>query len=249
MTPPAGSGLEQRVQALEKLVQQLGSSEALVPNYLTVDQAGRVGASFAGHVHAQGLDLDAGASSTPPDQDRVRWIRQSDGAVVAQEFGYTNPGSATLELGGRPAVATDRAYSRLNAYASDGTSVGAQIYASYQQSPASAAVVAGAIGSVRVIIDNTGASDYLQVGSTQAAAANWGVSSFVGNGTNSSGGLNVAHGLVRTPGFAIATIIGIGAYSEQSAAADATNIHPAFITPSGTFANGTTYFFYWLAIG
>src|SRR4051812_19156724 len=58
-------------------------SEALEATYLTVDPAGRVGASFTGKVHAQGLDLDAGTTGTPPDIDRVRWLRTTDAKVVA----------------------------------------------------------------------------------------------------------------------------------------------------------------------
>lgn len=51
-------------------------------------------ASFNGYVHAsKGLDLDASTGvGTPPDIDRIRWIRQSDGSVVADLVAQSNAG-------------------------------------------------------------------------------------------------------------------------------------------------------------
>lgn len=93
----ATATLEDRVSALERAVQS--GRDQLTPNYLTVNADGSVGADFSGHVSAQGLDLPAGTSSTPPSQDRVRWLRGSDGSVVADVTAYEVANQATLRLG------------------------------------------------------------------------------------------------------------------------------------------------------
>src|SRR5947209_231784 len=92
---------------------------ATVPNYLVVNPDGTIGANFTGHVHAQGLDLDAGTSSTPPDTDRVRWVRTSDGAAVAYLAGYSTAGQEVVGVGARAAVQAD--LSRVSLHAEDDT--------------------------------------------------------------------------------------------------------------------------------
>lgn len=53
-----------------------------------VDAQGHITYDFTGHIHAQGLDLDAGADiATIPNDRRVRWQLQSDGSVVADVYG------------------------------------------------------------------------------------------------------------------------------------------------------------------
>jgi hypothetical protein len=103
-----GSGtLEQRLAALEQYVETLAQSvqgEQLVPNYLTVNPDGTTGASFTGHVHAQGLDLDAGTGATPPSTDQVRWLRTSDGAAVATVGGFDQAGLTELLLQAIPSA-------------------------------------------------------------------------------------------------------------------------------------------------
>lgn len=69
-----------------------------VPNYLTTDSTGHVGANFTGKVHAQGLDLDAGLSPAGPDINKVRWIRQVDGAVIADIIGFPNQTGVGTQL-------------------------------------------------------------------------------------------------------------------------------------------------------
>lgn len=54
-------------------------ADSIQPNPFTIDPAG--------NVQVVGLDLPAGTSQTPPAQSRVRWIRQSDGAVLAEQLG------------------------------------------------------------------------------------------------------------------------------------------------------------------
>ena len=52
-------------------------------NYLTLDANGRVGAEFSGHIIAEGVDLDASTDAAIPEDDKVRWLREGDGAYVA----------------------------------------------------------------------------------------------------------------------------------------------------------------------
>lgn len=235
-----GATLDQRVTALEQLVQQLGSSEALVPNYLTAAPDGTTGAAFTGSVSVPEGGLPIGVqpahaigwrnASATPAHPLASWIEgiYAGGSVHAlvSEVDGDPAGSVQTQMiaGGLGPLTQMLLTLKGNG---DGTS---QTF-----------VLGGADGK----------SSFLQLTTAggAAAAVNWGVGSFVGNGTNSSGALNVPHGLPRTPGFYVACILGAAAYMEAAAAADANQIHPAFITPAGTFVNLTTYFFYWAAIG
>jgi hypothetical protein len=58
---------------------------------------GHVSYDFDGHVHAQGLDLDAGTSNDPPDDRKVRWLT-TNGAMVAEVFGWTGATDAEAML-------------------------------------------------------------------------------------------------------------------------------------------------------
>jgi hypothetical protein len=58
------------------------------PLFVTVDpETGEAAFDFTGHVKAEGLDLDAGETATPPDDRRVRWLR-GDGSSVADLLAY-----------------------------------------------------------------------------------------------------------------------------------------------------------------
>jgi hypothetical protein len=82
-----------------------------------VDPQGHVTYDFDAHIHARGLDLDAGASNTPPADRRVRWLRTSDGAALADVFGFDDGlesglfATATNVGNGSKALATVRAIS------------------------------------------------------------------------------------------------------------------------------------------
>lgn len=68
-------------------------ADSMVPSYLTVDGQGRVTAEFEGHVSAAGLDLLAGTTISPPDDRKVRWLREADGALVAELAAYETAAS------------------------------------------------------------------------------------------------------------------------------------------------------------
>jgi hypothetical protein len=57
---------------------------------MVIDAQGRVTYDFAGHVHAVGLDLDAGTGAEPPADRRVRWLKPNGdpaGQLLTYAFG------------------------------------------------------------------------------------------------------------------------------------------------------------------
>lgn len=92
-------GLEERVAALEQALAGLGVGDSYSPAFMTVNPDGSITFDFTGHVHAEGLDIDAGLIDDPPDEHRIRWLRASDGAAVADfqayEDGNSPPNAAT----------------------------------------------------------------------------------------------------------------------------------------------------------
>ena len=55
-----------------------------------VDAQGRVTYEFEGVVHAEGLDLESGAGFAEPF-NQIRWLRDADGAVVADLYCFHDP--------------------------------------------------------------------------------------------------------------------------------------------------------------
>lgn len=70
------------------------------PIFTTRDPVtGAVLFDFTGHIHAEGLDLDATESAgTPADDNSIRWIRQSDGQVSSRVGTFSIPGSERLTV-------------------------------------------------------------------------------------------------------------------------------------------------------
>ena len=85
--------LDEQVASLEQRFAELEAAtlaDTISPNYLTVNPNGTVGANFTGHVAAAGVDLPAGVSASPPSDSRVRWLSQTDGAVLADLTAFTS---------------------------------------------------------------------------------------------------------------------------------------------------------------
>jgi hypothetical protein len=131
----------------------------------TVDAQGNVTYDFAGHVKAFGVDLPAGDNATPPDDRKLRWLRNSDGAVVAIEYGYSAGGvfnelieTVFADPGGGSAAALSAARNA----ADGGGSAG--IAANAGPGAGAMSVTAQALpGLTRVVIDSAGKSDYVQL--------------------------------------------------------------------------------------
>jgi len=58
-------------------------TDTLQPNVLTVNPDGTIGANLTGHLKAQGVDLPGGTTNSPTSDERVRWLAQSNGSVLA----------------------------------------------------------------------------------------------------------------------------------------------------------------------
>jgi hypothetical protein len=59
-----------------------------VDTYMTVQPDGSILFDFQGHVHAQGLDLDAApVAAGPPAVNSVRWLDAANGALIASVVG------------------------------------------------------------------------------------------------------------------------------------------------------------------
>lgn len=87
--------INNRLAVLEQSSKRI--DETFTPNSYSVDAAGNVNVS--------GINLPAGTNATPPTRSRIRWLRQSDGSVVADIDAY-------YQTGGTPVSAMT-----LNAYA------------------------------------------------------------------------------------------------------------------------------------
>lgn len=97
--PPVGV-IDSILARLARLEQQAAppSSEQLQPNYLTVDPSGRIGATFSGHVKAQGVDLPQAGGTPLVPVSALDWL---DAAGNVQEF-IQGSATNTLELSATP---------------------------------------------------------------------------------------------------------------------------------------------------
>jgi hypothetical protein len=143
-----------------------------------IDDQGRVTYEFGGHVHAQGLDLDGGTTDTPPADRRVRWLRSSDGAAVAEIFGYQQFESGLIANAVDPDGGI--AFSELGA-------LSASHFAYVRASTQSAGNPNSALDTVRanagpagaIIITGIGLSNFLQI-PLQNLHADLGTATFAG---------------------------------------------------------------------
>jgi hypothetical protein len=134
------------------------ADETLTPTYLTIAPDGTISANFSGHVQASGVDLPAGVDAvTATNNSRVRWLRTSDGAVVASIFAFDNGAQAQVSL-----------------LAQHGASSSAIIPIA---TAGGAAVRALANGILKLIVDETGASDFEQLSAKNVASGYAGLNS------------------------------------------------------------------------
>jgi hypothetical protein len=113
---------------------------------------GTVTYDFDAHLHARGVDIDVGLTSTPPNDRRIRWLR-ADGGVVAQLFAYQDAQFVEGNL-----ITTPDNGARLSQIS--GLYIGATDVISARAlvtNPAKAPAT-----QTRTIIDDTGASNFVQ---------------------------------------------------------------------------------------
>lgn len=166
--------LDALARRVNDLAQDVASgAEVLQPNYLTIDpNTGVVGADFTGVISALGVTLPSGDTLTPPATNRVRWVRQSDGSVLADIFGASlsvPPATPkrTIRLlahGNNSEPEADAVLQALNDDTNDTALVDAQV------SNGDPAVTVTTTLQFRVVLRDDGASDYLQGGQAQLSS-------------------------------------------------------------------------------
>lgn len=143
-----------------------------VPNYLTVAPSGAVGAVFPGGVQMP----EANDVVLPPANTRsLRWVRESNGATVANIYAVNHDGSGPANLviksAGVPDLPGPSQSGNVELWAESGAVGAAEVRARAGVTP----------GKVAVILDSTGRSDFL-LKPTAAAAG------IVLGQTNNNGG-------------------------------------------------------------
>lgn len=222
--------VEDRLARLEALVGKPGGDVINSKVGQQVAKDGTVTYDFAGHVKATGLDLPAGiAFATQPDEDKIRWIRQSDGSVVAEQYSYRDAGNGgSLELSQRLLEEKGTAGVNVQARGPDGDTPQVSLLRSHAPAggfphsrielDVTAPTAARSRGQVRVragdsstefeagvtdklLLDETGQSDYLcrRFGGSTGRYSTGTSSLEVGTGFNFSLPKNLPHGLGRVP--------------------------------------------------
>lgn len=157
VTDQAFAQLQQQVADLQ---QQLAGQQldTLQPNYLTVNPDGTISADFTGKINALGLTLpgDGALTGDAPD-NLIQWIRSSDSATVANLYG-------AIDLPGTPEAG--QTYARIEAGAPDNLSEWAilQLYGNHPPPFTGQNRINCEVGGQEVtLIDDTGASSFLQL--------------------------------------------------------------------------------------
>lgn len=219
------------------------------PNYLTIAADGSTGAVFAG-----GVQMPEANDSVlpPPNTKSLRWVRASNGAMVANIYATTHDGSGPQNLVVKSAAAPDPgSISRsgnVELWAESGVGSPAVI-------TARAGVIPGA--QVATILDSNGNSDFLRYALTGGGLANkkmmnTGFVDLTWVTSNASPIVTVPHGITNgTVPIVTATMGGRGSGAllfAQFDAVDVTNFQVGGIcTNSGTLSG--TFRCYWTAVG
>ncbi len=191
-----------RIAALEARLARVEArtarrSEALQANYLTIDPVTKViGATFTGLINALGLILPAGSGAAPPTTNRIIWQRASDGAAIADLFGYSSGGIEELDVNSYSGHLGDIAVSRLVAKDFQGNRgyIGINKGDSTNRNDQAYILFEGTNPSQSVIIfDRTGASDFLQSRSAQSGKISYGTVDPSGNITSGTGDFAITH--------------------------------------------------------
>lgn len=231
-----------------------------------IDAQGHVTYDFTGHIHAQGLDLDAGDDKSPPGDRRVRWLAPDGtddvgiwGAVGGRASLYGHGFGAQVEIATDDDSGASLASARLNVGQHAGSLSG--------DASVSVDVTGNAgTGPSKLLLDAAGASDWLQLVQTNAAGAHrrivadfgHGWLHFAGGGLSDS--LHVLHGLRTAQGIGLvpegiwlqAAGTAAGIYSPVYAAIEEGTVTGFGFDVVGRASAGEAPFrdvpFYWLAI-
>jgi hypothetical protein len=172
--------LERRVTALEA---QATGAETLSPNYLTVDAAGHVGASFTGLINALGLILPAGVVSGPPLSSQIQWTRQADGALIADLLSYESGTVDVLQMDAKATAANYHSLVQLDALGFAGGQTATLYLSSANNALAQAKATVLAGSHTVMLVDDAGESSFLQLPSPKQLIAVNGTLSFTWPGS------------------------------------------------------------------
>lgn len=138
------------------------------PGFFTVNANGTIAYNFAGHVHATGLDLDASTTATDPADRKIQWLRQSDGALIADIAGRDLGGLDVLQLRGKAVAPSTKGAVVMRGEEPGG--VGAQSNLVIEKATGVAGRItvqadtaAGAAGNIKTIVNGADSSDWLQL--------------------------------------------------------------------------------------
>jgi hypothetical protein len=259
--------LQSILRRLDRLEARPTLSEALSANYITSDAAGNIGATFSGAIVAHGgvlLDTFTQAGSPmlrpQPVPSMVQWNRPGaggpgpgDGAVTGditsiQHF-LPNTGTRLSLTAENPDGTGVVSIVSLFANGVDATQQATLIVQGGRASGSGAnTTYVNVSNQQRTIVDDTGASSFLQLLSAQKLQIAFGGSSGTFTASNVSATLAVAHGLSGSPVFVGLQAENTNFIGTNLASVSATNfVVQLFYTP-GTNISGT-FNFGWVAIG
>ena len=193
----------------------LQGSEALQPNYLSIDpNTGLVSADFSGVVNAQGVTLPVYRTTVslldpPPDVNVLQWTnpvnnKQTAYASAEQIFAGPNYQSIAALAAMLPDAGGTVATSKITAGIPTNTDEAALEVAFHQPGGTVNAIVSALAGAQsRTIVDNTGESDFLQVATTRLLSLDVGQAN-INFGAGTSASVTVGHSLGRNPSIAFA---------------------------------------------
>lgn len=190
----------------------MGEAATFFPGQLIQEADGSFGINVTGHIHAQGLDIDAGTTLTPPNQQRVRWLRTSDGAVVADLTAWKVGAGDVLQVEARAVDVGDNAQLLLLATDKNGSQDFIQAINFGPPGTANQISISSG-GQVRTLINGAGKSRFVQMPAVQLSATGtdtlaWpaaGAGSNIKNislpgATGTVFGLGIPNGFVLNPG-------------------------------------------------
>lgn len=151
------------------------------PNYLTVSPDGSVEGVFPG-----GIEIKAGVSGTPPNERRVRWVREADGSLVADIF--------AMDLG---TDSRDLMMRALDGATNANILLEAKPVSDHAQVTANAIDSGGAVAAT--LIDSDGASSFLQLLGLAKRKISFGTANLVFTAAQISPALAINHGLGVVP--------------------------------------------------
>lgn len=149
-------------------------ADSIAPDFgQHIDPDGRVTYDFDGHIHARGLDLDAGGDVTPTTEDRIRWLSTSGGGLVAQLFAYELAGKSHVELLADKDGAAIAAL-EANAVPTDAAQTALTATAVATEAAQATIIAADGSSSFAQLLGATARSQMIAGGVTDAGATNYG---------------------------------------------------------------------------